>query len=37
MLRKFKLFLNPIEGQEKWLNERAKEGLKLLNERYHSK
>lgn len=29
MIRKFRLFLNPIEGQEKWLNERVKEGLKL--------
>ena len=29
MIKKFRLFLSPIEGQEKWLNERAKEGLKL--------
>lgn len=29
MIRKLKLFLNPIEGQEKWLNEKAKEGLRL--------
>lgn len=29
MIRKFRIFLNPIEGQEKWLNEKAIEGLKL--------
>lgn len=29
MIRKFKIFLNPIEGQEKWLNAKAVEGLKL--------
>lgn len=29
MIRKFRIFLNPIEGQEKWLNERVAEGLKL--------
>ena len=29
MIRKFKIFLNPIEGQEKWLNERVSEGLRL--------
>jgi len=25
MIRKFRVFLNPIEGQEKWLNDRAAE------------
>lgn len=29
MIKKFRFFLNPIEGQEKWLNDRAAEGLKL--------
>jgi hypothetical protein len=29
MIKKFKIFLNPIEGQEKWLNEKAAEGLRL--------
>lgn len=29
MERKFRIFLNPIEGQAKWLNQRAKEGFKL--------
>ncbi|NLY45861.1 MAG: DUF2812 domain-containing protein [Tissierella sp.] len=28
-MRKFRIFLNPIEGQEKWLNKKSKEGLKL--------
>lgn len=30
MIKKFKIFLNPIEEQEKWLNEKSSEGLKLL-------
>ncbi|WP_312833652.1 DUF2812 domain-containing protein [Sedimentibacter saalensis] len=30
MIKKFRIFLNPIEGQEKWLNEKAAEGLRLL-------
>ncbi|WP_207653884.1 DUF2812 domain-containing protein [Clostridium sp. BSD9I1] len=29
MINKFKIFINPIEGQEKWLNEKAKEGFRL--------
>ena len=29
MNRKFRVFLSPIEGQEKWLNDRAAESLKL--------
>jgi hypothetical protein len=29
MIKKFKIFLNPIEAQEKWLNEKAAEGLRL--------
>lgn len=29
MSKNFKVFLNPIEGQEKWLNEKSAEGLKL--------
>lgn len=30
MIKKFRIFLNPIEAQEKWLNEKSAEGLKLL-------
>lgn len=30
VINKFRIFINPIEGQEKWLNEKAKEGLRLL-------
>lgn len=30
MTKKFRIFISPIEGQEKWLNDRAAEGLKLL-------
>lgn len=30
MIKKFRIFLNPIEGQEKWLNEKATDGLRLL-------
>jgi hypothetical protein len=30
MIKKIKIFLNPIEAQEKWLNENAAEGLRLL-------
>ena len=29
MSKSFKVFLNPIEGQEKWLNEKSAAGLKL--------
>jgi hypothetical protein len=29
MIKKFRIFLNPIEGQEKWLNEKAAEGFRL--------
>lgn len=29
MIKKFRIFLNPIEGQEKWLNEKSAEGLRL--------
>lgn len=29
MIKKIRFFLNPIEGQEKWLNEKVTEGLKL--------
>lgn len=29
MIKKFRIFLNPIEAQEKWLNEKSAEGLKL--------
>lgn len=28
-MRKFKLFMNPVEGQAHWLNEQAKNGWKL--------
>ena len=31
MKKKFKVFLSPIEGQERWLNNKAQEGLKLIN------
>ncbi|MBA4535988.1 DUF2812 domain-containing protein [Bacillus aquiflavi] len=30
MTKKFRIFMSPIEGQEKWLNDRAAEGLKLF-------
>ncbi len=29
MIKKFRLFLDPIEGQERWLNNIAKQGYKL--------
>lgn len=29
MTKRFRIFMNPIEGQEKWLNNKAAEGLKL--------
>ncbi|WFA09267.1 DUF2812 domain-containing protein [Tissierella sp. Yu-01] len=29
MIKKMRIFLDPIEGQEKWLNERVTEGLRL--------
>jgi len=29
MIREFRLFLNPVDGLEKWLNKKAKEGLRL--------
>jgi hypothetical protein len=29
MIKKFRIFLNPIEAQEKWLNEKSAEGLRL--------
>lgn len=30
MTKRFRIFMNPIEGQEKWLNDNAAEGLKLI-------
>ena len=29
MIREFRLFLDPVDGLEKWLNKKAKEGLRL--------
>ncbi|NLJ75175.1 MAG: DUF2812 domain-containing protein [Firmicutes bacterium] len=28
-MRKFRLFINPVEGRKKWLNEQASKGLRL--------
>ena len=31
MKKTFKIFLNPVESQENWLNQMAKKGLQLVD------